>query len=505
MPVAFVTVPDVELCATGTYALASGPATFTAEDLAAAVLASQDPTVPAPRIKLGHTDPRFDEAVASGQLDGEPAFGTVQNMHLSDDGQHIIGDLVDVPEWLAETMQSSYPGRSIEGGFGYTAPSGRSYSLVIAGLALLGVQWPGVTSLADLREILEANGEAPADAEAALVAASGGTLDRQIAAHIAPRALVAGLDLGSIQRQFIADLDEGEVPMPSSTGSEGPAEVGPQIWWWPRSVRVEDDGSLVLIVDDDEGHLLRVPFTVDGNELTYSTPEVVVETYVPVAAAAGQTGPRALASWPTRAAARPVHEPEADSPMNDDQRRALAVALGQPEDTTEDRLHEIAAERAANPPEPEPTPEPEVTPPPAQIPDGMTLVDQATLDTLREGAESGLAVAARLATQDRDAAIAQAVRDGRIAVAARGDFETRWDRDPDGTRTLLTAEVQAGGLPLGTVPAGMREVGHTGEGEGEAATVDADHEAFMRRHNPQVAARLAARHERGRLRVRTEV
>ena len=119
MAVALVNVPDIPIVGTGTYPLASGTTTFAAEDLADAVRAAQDPTVPAPRIKIGHNDARFDQAIASGELDGEPAFGTVQNMRLSPNGQEIIGDLVDVPAWLADTMRSSYPGRSIEGAFAF--------------------------------------------------------------------------------------------------------------------------------------------------------------------------------------------------------------------------------------------------------------------------------------------------------------------------------------------------------------------------------------------------
>src|SRR5438067_229042 len=213
------TIPGVEVISTGTYALGSGDTTFTAKDLAAAVLASSDPTVVPPRIKLGHTDPRFN----MDDLDAEPAFGTVQNMRLTNDGHTIVGDLADVPAWLADAMPTSFPGRSIEGGFNFKAPSGRDYDLVISNLALLGTTWPGVTSLDDLREVLEANGPVlaePVKAEHGYTF-SGGQAERFVCAKLAdakPPPVTAALDTGAIPRTFAADLEAGNVPGMTATG-----------------------------------------------------------------------------------------------------------------------------------------------------------------------------------------------------------------------------------------------------------------------------------------------
>jgi hypothetical protein len=63
-----VTLPGVDILATGTWALASGEATFTTDNLASAIDASSCPSIGDPIIKLGHVDPRFD---------GEPAVGRV--------------------------------------------------------------------------------------------------------------------------------------------------------------------------------------------------------------------------------------------------------------------------------------------------------------------------------------------------------------------------------------------------------------------------------------------
>jgi hypothetical protein len=501
MTVTLVTIPDVELVSTGTYQLASGETTFSTEDLADAVQAASDPTIVVPRLKLGHNDPRFDEAIASGELDGEPAFGTIENLRLSDDGQTIIGDFCNVPEWLAAALPSSYPGRSIEGGFGVTAASGRQYRLVITACALLGVTWPGVTSLADLREIMEENGSPSASTEQVEAEA-----DRYVIARIRRPAetepspepspdVAAGLDLGNVARQFCGDLDDGEVPGVPQDQPQAD-DVGPQIWWWPRSVRVEDDGSLYLIVDDDEGHLIRIPFTVQQADLIYGQPELVIETYVPVTSdpddgvAAGRArGPRVLASWPVRAASRPSNTTEVTT--MDVDAAVLRTRLGLPEDADDAAIQEALAASPST--ETEETTAAAAAAP--EIPEGMALVDQETLSTLRQGAEQGAAVAARLARQDRDEFIAAAIKAGKFPAARRAHYEQLWTADEEGARELIAK------LAPGVVPAGGQELGRGGDGD-SVENADSDHEAFMAKHYPQIARRGG--HDR-RVNVRQEV
>lgn len=513
MTVTLVTVPDVPIVSTGTYQLASGETTFSAEDLADAVQAAQDATVPAARIKLGHSDPRFDEAIASGELDGEPAFGTVQNLRLTADGQTVLGDYCDVPEWLAEMLPSSYPGRSIEGGFGYTAPSGRSYRLVIARVALLGITWPGVTSLADLREVLEQNGQADAELEPVEAASDSFVLAR--VARVGDntprntRDVAAGLDLGNVRMQFCGDIDSGEVPQVPDDQPQSD-DVGSQMWWWPRSVRVEDDGTLCLIVDDDEGHLIRIPFTVTQGDLIYGQPEIVIEQYVPVTEDPDEAVPvaaraRTLASWPViRAASRPSNQPTEVTTMRINGSDVDGAALRQRLQLAADAEDAAVYEALGLTPEPQPEAvvPPETVPTAPQLPDGMVVIDEATLAELRTGAESGVAVAARLAQEDRDTVIRAAVQDGKFPVSRREHYETMWQRDPDGTRTLLTASVEQGGLAKGLVPTRGLETGRAGDGENEPAHVDQEHEAFMARHFPQASARL--RGDRPVLRTRQE-
>src|SRR5262245_35657764 len=76
-----VDVEDVEIVQTGIeYQLASGPKTFTVDDLRDAVDSQGDPAIKRPRLKLGHV-------ADLGLLDdGQPAIGTVAGMRLEQGG-----------------------------------------------------------------------------------------------------------------------------------------------------------------------------------------------------------------------------------------------------------------------------------------------------------------------------------------------------------------------------------------------------------------------------------
>src|SRR5215217_3164468 len=141
-------VPNVELLEVGEEWMAStGPFTCSAEDLPDARAAFDDPTIPAPIIKLGHI---------SKLNQGEPAFGRIINAALTDSDHTINGDLSGMPVWLANNLATLYPRRSIEGMRNYTAASGRTYKFVISAVALLGAQYPAVTSLKDIQLVMEA-------------------------------------------------------------------------------------------------------------------------------------------------------------------------------------------------------------------------------------------------------------------------------------------------------------------------------------------------------------
>lgn len=141
------TIPDVDLIATGTWELSSGRQTFTNDDLTQAIEASKCPAIGAPIIKLGHTDPRFNDG------DGQPALGKLTNLRVNDSGTKLVGDMTGVPAWLASISASAYPQRSVEGTYNFTCQIGHTHPFVLTGLALLGVAAPGVGALNDLTDI----------------------------------------------------------------------------------------------------------------------------------------------------------------------------------------------------------------------------------------------------------------------------------------------------------------------------------------------------------------
>lgn len=165
--IVLATVKDVPLMHIGMkYPASTGPVDFSFQHLNSAVSAYADPMVPRARIKLGHTDPRYNECVCpncdtavkfdfqdSYTLDGDPSFGFVSEAHMSSDGSELIADLIDVPLWLASIMPVAFASRSIEGWFGYEGPNVKKYDFVVTALALLGVCFPGCMNLADLPKL----------------------------------------------------------------------------------------------------------------------------------------------------------------------------------------------------------------------------------------------------------------------------------------------------------------------------------------------------------------
>lgn len=163
MPVEYVTVSDVELGAIGLdWPAGGGTLTLTLEHLVdCMVAANDDPLIRPPRIKLGHTSmqPNADGLAVLGDFDpfwnGAPAFGTVRNLRLNDHGSRLLGDLVEVPDWLATAIPSAWPNRSCEWVPDVQTEGGRRYSMVITACALLGEQEHAIRSLADVQRLVE--------------------------------------------------------------------------------------------------------------------------------------------------------------------------------------------------------------------------------------------------------------------------------------------------------------------------------------------------------------
>lgn len=148
----------VELARPGTWQLSSGTSEFTAgmlRDAADFHASTGGQKIP---LGFGHMDSRFD---------GDPAWGWLTNVRYAEDdhGPVLLGDLVDLDDWVHAAAPQRWPHRSIEGVKGVKF-AGREYGLVLTRLALLGATPPGMPalkSLTDLRQLV-----------AAAAAASGG-------------------------------------------------------------------------------------------------------------------------------------------------------------------------------------------------------------------------------------------------------------------------------------------------------------------------------------------
>jgi hypothetical protein len=160
----------VQICRTGTFPLSTGMHTFTRAQFAAAIRNAEGRT--APRIGIGHTDKRW--AALDASQDGDAALGRIENLRVEEDGNLLIGDLVDMPDWFADALPSSFPGRSLEG---YCDDDD---DLRITGVKVLGTKLPAVDTLEDLKALVSDEGPA-------LVAAGTDNDGREIAVVFSPQ------------------------------------------------------------------------------------------------------------------------------------------------------------------------------------------------------------------------------------------------------------------------------------------------------------------------------
>lgn len=285
---------------------------------------------------------------------------------------------------------------------------------------------------------------------------------------------------------------------------ENPGDEDGMYWWWPRAAWVDPNQ---LIVDADDGTLRRVPFsTNDQQEITFTEPVEVLETFVDISPSAkAQVLAAAHADSKPRAAMRvfgsrdevpglPKKEPEAgvgDAGNNVGMTPEQLKALGLAEDATPEqisaRIAELTALEAAGGEggegepagggeggepaggeggtdeggEPatgaeggEPAGGEGATPPAAAAgaDDGFVRVPASEWERVQEGAAAGTKVAAAAETTRRDDTIAAATAVGKIAPSAKTSMENLHKRDPDAFYNLLTASVDKGGLAEGLHP-----------------------------------------------------
>ncbi len=440
-----VNVPRVELVHAGTWDLSTGPVTFTSADLYAAVAAMDCPAVRRPSIKLGHVDARFD---------GEPAVGWIGNLAVSASGSELVGDYVGIPSWLADVMASAYPDRSIEGQYDFKCSLGHSHPFVLTGLALLGITAPGVGTLASLQDIAGLYG----------IAAASPTADDAFRVQITPE---GGPMPASINVAASASVED----VRRSFYDDGPGKDNWMMW-------IEDifiDPAEVVACNDEDGSLVQVSFTVDAttSAVTWGDAVEVKRTYV---AAAAKTRP-ALAAWASRTESRPDAprtpaaataddgnppnvEGSAAVEFTTEQIAALLAALGLASDSTDaqavvDAVVALAADEANEPPDPPKAGDPPVAASAAKLPEGMQIVETATIEALRVDAAAGRAAREEQLTDQRRALVAAAVNDGRIAPVRREHWVTQLAADPGAAEVLAS-------LAKGLIPVDG-ERGHAGE------------------------------------------
>jgi len=455
---ALVTLPNVELLEVGEdWACSTGVFTWTLEDLQSAIASQDDPFVRTPIVKLGHTDPRFD---------GQPALASVENLHLSPNGQTLIGDLVGLPLWLAQCMASSYPRRSVEGYFAYGTRAGKEWPFVLTGLALLGEAYPAIDSLEDVKALFSGTPPILIPLEENPLMLAGNPSGPVVAVPLRDRDLYVN---ATAPRIVQADVSVDDI---RTAFYDGPAASPDMFWWWIREIRID---PAEIIVDDDGGNLYRVPYTVDATAehgVSFGPSQQVKIQYVDVVAA-GQSiltkfgNPVAAGRPRVRDIVKLSNKEGTDMQLSDEVLKGLGLT---PEATEEEvntaLLAKLTAPPVVEPPAPAPITDispivdpaaPVIVEPPAvveiaaatppAIPDGMVLIDAATLDEVKKGA----AIAASMQVERNDAVrnrvLDDAVKAGKFPPARREHFEALLKADPEGT-TALIAVLATGMIPI---------------------------------------------------------
>jgi hypothetical protein len=475
------TIRDVEIVQTGIeYPLATGPKTFTTEDLSDLVESQDDPAIKAPRLKLGH------EANMGLLEDGQPAVGTVANLRLEQDGHLVMGDYVGVPSWLADVLPSAYPARSIEAAIGVETNTGHHWRLVMTDLALLGVVWPGVGTLDDIQALYSSEGP-----ESVRVLTTKEEVEDTMAR--AARGVKAQVDTEVVRRSYYE-------------------QAGPdQFWWWIRSMFM--DPNELIVEDEESGDLFRVPFETKGEKVEFGEATAVKVVYKdkpakdqPEKTTASFVAPpapkgRPLVVYANRAESRPDKEDHM-AVQSDVDPVALRTTLGLAEDASDDEVRTalasagfitppgqeaegegnraVAAEQPGtsapagprsdpakpdntapsgptDPAEADPERAPGVAPEagtvePVLASDGTVRLDRETYQRLLSGAQRGDIARTHQEMEERERVISAAIQAGKVPPSRKAHWETMWGQDQDGTRHILTASADKGGLAPGLVP-----------------------------------------------------
>lgn len=426
-----VNIRDVEILETGEFACASGVHQFSSSDLAAAIAALDDPAIHEPRLKLGHVG-------AQGSMLGQPVFGKVSGMRLQSEGNRINGDLVGLPDWLAEILPTAYPSRSIEGRWNYTSASGTTHQFVILSVSLLGIEMPGCATLEDLQHYY-ANGpdgvEVEAEEESHVVATynydrEDGVKHKKVSAAVEPH---------QVRAQFYDEF-----------------AVGDRFMWWVHELFINP--MEIIAEDESNSSFHRIPYNIGTDDtVTFGDPVEVKKEYVPVGGANASAGSDPVLKYSTRAESRNDQEDQ-EMKLSDEQKATLRRTLGLPEDATDEQIQSKLGEAPSVPTTDPATPAPEsestapastpTTPEPvAASTPGTVVFDAATAAQMQADAAAGRAARDEQITARRDALVNAAIDDGRIPPARFDHYRKLVDLDEEGTAATL-ASLQKGLIPV---------------------------------------------------------
>jgi hypothetical protein len=461
---ALVTIEAVPIAKVGTWRASTGEVELTTAHFEDAVRAQHDPVFRWGVIKLGHDDPRFN----GPDGDGEPAVGQVVNLRVTPDGQTLLADLVGVPAWLATIMASAYPSRSMEADLGVQTTSGATYSMVVTGLALLGVARPAIESLGDIAQLYQVPTDVGSWTSAATVAAS-----------LPMEVTVPQRRLGQVV--LSASIDE------LVTAAESWARDQPTLG--DAYIRDVYTDYLVMSVwlAGGENRLYRVDWSesTDGT-FAFGTPVRVRQTYEAIPeATTSVAASAAMGLLACDVMARRYHDERSEAVLSRRGRdvtttgahpeethvplpSAIAAALGLADDVDDaTALAAIEALRTAPTPPTEPEggtpPAPTIQTTPAPVADVQALVQQQVaaalgpvMATVREQSTELATLRQERATSTRDTVIQAALNRGAIAPAAAETWRKRYDEHPGITTELLAEKADGEAVPL-------RASGHLGE------------------------------------------
>jgi hypothetical protein len=313
---------------------------------------------------------------------------------------------------------------------------------------------------------------------------------------------------GQMERGTFVRADAGSQGAPAATVPTTTEDLrrayytGPGASWEWWVVEIDLDPAQLIVENDSDGNLYRVPYSVTGaGQVEFGEAVAIQVDYVdaPSATPAATAGARRVAAslavgartplmvFASRAQSRPAAAatpPQEEHTTVDPQQLTL---LGLPADATPEQINARLTELAAleTPPEgdggtgeggdtppvetpPVETPPAETPPatPPAQVtvPDGAVLVDAEQWAEVQRQAAAGAQVAANQATRDRDTFLEAAVTAGKFAPARLTHWRNQWEVDPEGVRATIEA------FPDGLIPVSLRghtQVSETGDGTGE--------------------------------------